>query len=99
MSNKQNDIINEAIQEGHIMTKHTPKKCNDNTKEAYRFNRNFVAYCKFNNLAFESREIKLYDFICWVNKKASEFRKIHNLSEYHPISRLESWARYIENGK
>lgn len=59
---------------------------------------NYRAYLKFNNLEANDPNIKMYDFINWVNRKAVEFRKLNKLDEYHPISRLQSWANYIEKG-
>lgn len=59
-------------------------------------NPNYRAYLKFNNLSADDENIEMYDFISWVNKKAAEFRKLNKLDEYHPISRMESWTRYIQ---
>jgi len=61
-------------------------------------NRNFIAYCKYNNIDINKEDVAMWEFIAWVNKKAREFRKMNNLDAHHPISRLESWSNYIERG-
>jgi hypothetical protein len=63
-----------------------------------QYNKNFVAYCKYNNIDINREDVAMWEFIAWVSKKAREFRNIHKLDAYHPISRLESWAEYIEKG-
>lgn len=62
-------------------------------------NTHYVAYLKHNNLEHKEENVKMWEFIAWVNKKASEFRKLHKLDAYHPISRLQSWTNYIEKGE
>lgn len=63
------------------------------------YNRNFIAYCKYNNLDINKEDVCMWEFIAWVNKKASEFRRKNHLEASHPISRLQSWADYIERGE
>ncbi len=61
-------------------------------------NTRYVAYLKANNLSADDENIKMWEFIEWVNIKASKFRREYHLEPTHPISRLQSWADYIERG-
>ncbi len=62
-------------------------------------NSNYKAYLKANSLEDKESEVKMWEFIEWVNIKASKFRRLNGLEPHHPISRLASWANYIEKGE
>jgi hypothetical protein len=47
----------------------------------------FLAYCKAKKLAIGDRW-KTYEYINWINEKASEFKKIHGLGRFDPLSKL-----------
>ena len=64
-----------------------------------KLNTNYVAYLKANNLSADDENIKMWEFIEWVNIEAAKFRREYHLEPTHPISRLQSWADYIERGE
>ncbi len=62
------------------------------------YSETFLIYCKINRIKPNNKDIKMYEFINWVNKRASEFRKENKLDQYHPIARLEGWANFVQKG-
>lgn len=75
------------------------KEAIQEAKEEHKvLNTNYIAYLKANNLNANDENIKMWEFIEWVNIKASKFRRENKLEDNHPISRLQAWTEYIEKG-
>ncbi len=62
------------------------------------YSRNWLAYCKHNNLHSDHKPQSMANFINWINDRSIEFRKRHHFSKEQPIGHLESWVLFLEKG-
>lgn len=63
------------------------------------YSRNWLAYCKHNNLESDHKPKSMANFINWINDRSIEFRKFHRFSKEQPIGHLESWIAFLEDGQ
>jgi hypothetical protein len=67
-------------------------------RDVKMYSSNWVAYCKANNLSINHTPHSNVDFICWINKKAYQFRKLHGVEFYEPIGKRNDWIDFLFQG-
>lgn len=72
--------------------------CTDFDFNTNGYSRNWLAYCKHDNLNCDHKPKSMVNFVNWINQMSLEFRKIHGFSKEQPIGHLESWISFLEKG-
>ncbi|PEM69359.1 hypothetical protein [Bacillus pseudomycoides] len=57
-------------------------------KNLKKCNSHFISFCKAHGLS-EGDEWLTWDYMTWITRKASEFRKLNGLNEFDSLEKLE----------